>query len=56
MIRSRLIGVQIKVRVYKISIRAVLTYDSETWTLTKEEVRTLASLEKKNLPMIMIAV
>jgi hypothetical protein len=43
-------------QIYKTLIRPVLTYTSETWTLTKNYIRIMDGLERKILGTIIGAV
>jgi hypothetical protein len=51
-LRSRLISRKTKVLIYKTLIRPVLTYASESWTLTKKDENTLLVFERKILRKI----
>jgi len=41
-----------KILMYKVLIRSVLTYASETWTLSKTNEQRLSLFERKVLPCI----
>ena len=49
---SSLISRNSKLQIYRTLIRPVVTYGSETWTLTMEEERALALFERKILRKI----
>jgi hypothetical protein len=51
-LRSRLLSRKTKVTLYKTLIRPVLTYASETWTLTKQDENRLDAFERKILRRI----
>ena len=46
---SSLISRNIKLQIYRTLVRPVVTYGSESWTLTMEEERALAVYERKIL-------
>ena len=46
---SSLISRNSKLQIYRILVRPVVTYGSESWTLTTEEERALAVFERKIL-------
>lgn len=56
LLKSHLIKRRTKIMLYKTLIKPVLTYASETWTLTMREERTLAIFERKVLRAIFGAV
>ena len=49
---SSLISRHSKLQIYRTLVRPVVTYGSESWTLTTEEERTLAVFERKILRKI----
>jgi len=49
---SSLISRNSKLQIYRTLVRPVVTYGSESWTLSMEEERTLAVLERKILRKI----
>jgi hypothetical protein len=51
-LRSRLTSKNTKILMYKVFIRPVLTYASETWTLSKTNERWLSLFERKVLQCI----
>jgi len=52
LVNSSLISRNSKLRMYRTLVRPVVTYGSESWTLTREEERALAVFEKKILQKI----
>ena len=52
LVNSSLISRSSKLQINRTSVRPVVTYGSESWTLTMEEKRTLAVLERKILRKI----
>ena len=50
--RSSLISRDSKLQIYRTLVRPVVTYGSESWTLTTEEERALAVFERKILRKI----
>jgi sorting nexin-29 len=56
LLKSHLIKRKTKILLYKVLIKSVLTYASETWTLTKKEEKILATFERKVLRTILGAV
>jgi hypothetical protein len=52
MLKSRIIRRAVKMQIYKALIRAVVTYGSETWTLTKSDENLLRIFERKVLRKI----
>jgi len=51
-VNSSLISTSSKLQIYRTSVRPVVTYGSESWTLTMEEGRALAVFERKILRRI----
>jgi len=51
-LRSHLTSKNTKILMYKVLIRPVLTYTSETWTVSKANERRLSLLERKVLRCI----
>jgi len=49
---SSLISRNSKLQIYRTLVRPVVTYGSESWTLTMEEIRALAVFERKILRKI----
>jgi len=49
MLKSKIIRRSIKMQIYKTLIRPVVTYGSETWTLTKSDENLLRIFEMKIL-------
>jgi len=47
LVNSSLISRNSKLQIYRTLVRPVVTYGSESWTLTMEEERTLAVFERK---------
>jgi hypothetical protein len=54
--KSWLISKKTKMALYKVVVRPVATYASETWTLTKADERALGLFERKVLRSILGAV
>ena len=52
MVNSSLISGSRKQQIYRTLVRPVVTYGSESWTLTMEEERALAVFERKILRKI----
>jgi hypothetical protein len=52
-LRSHLTSKNTKILVYKVLIRPVLTYASETWTLSKTNERRLSLFERKCLDVFL---
>jgi hypothetical protein len=52
LIKLKLIKKNTKMRMYKTMIRPVLTYSSETWTLTAEDINNLRIFERQILRKI----
>jgi len=52
MLKSKIIKRSAKIQIYKTLIRPVVTYGSETWTLTKSDENLLRIFEKKILQKI----
>ena len=52
LVNSSLISRSSKLQIYRTSVRPVVTYGSESWTLTMEEERALAVFERKILRKI----
>jgi len=52
LVNSSLISRNSKLQIYRTLVRPVITYDSESWTLTMEEERALAVFERKILRKI----
>ena len=52
LVNSSLISRSNKLQIYRTLVRPVVTYGSESWTLTMEEERALAVFEKKILRKI----
>jgi len=52
LVNSRLISRNSKLQIYRTLVRPVVTYVSESWTLTMEEERALAVFERKILRKI----
>jgi sorting nexin-29 len=46
-LRSKLVSRKMRLLIYKTFMRPVITYASETWTLTKTEERPLCSFERR---------
>ena len=49
LVNSSLVSRSSKLQIYRTLVRPVITYGSESWTLTMEEERTLAVFERKIL-------
>jgi hypothetical protein len=49
LVNSSLISRNSKLQIYRMLVRPVVTYGSESWTLTREEERALAVFERKIL-------
>jgi hypothetical protein len=49
MLKSKIVRTAIKMQIYKTLIRPVVTYGSETWTLTKSDENLLRIFERKIL-------
>jgi hypothetical protein len=49
MLKSKIIRRSVKMQIYKTLIRLVVTYGSETWTLTKSDKNLLRIFERKIL-------
>ncbi|KAI5708261.1 hypothetical protein M8J77_019306 [Diaphorina citri] len=47
LLKNRLITRKTKMKIYKTIIRPIITYGSETWTLTKEEQEKIRRFERK---------
>jgi hypothetical protein len=47
--KSRILGTQLKLRIYKVLISPVVTYGCETWTLTSFNEQQLRIFERKIL-------
>ena len=52
LVNSSLISRSSKLQIYRTSVRPVVTYGSESWTLTMEEERALAVFDRKILRKI----
>ena len=52
LVNSSLISINNKLQIYRMLVRPVVTYGSESWTLTMEKVRALAVFERKILRKI----
>jgi hypothetical protein len=52
MLKSKIIKIPAKMQIYKMLIRSVVTYGSETWTLTKSDENLLRIFERKILQMM----
>ena len=52
LVNSSLISRSSKLQIYRALVRPVVTYGSESWTLTMEEERALAVFERKILRKI----
>jgi hypothetical protein len=52
LVNSSLISRNSKLQIYRTLVRPVVTYGSESWTLTVEEERALAAFERKILRKI----
>jgi hypothetical protein len=52
MLRSKIVRRAVKMQIYKPLIRPVVTYGSETWTLTKSDENFLRLFERKILRKI----
>jgi hypothetical protein len=52
MLKSKIIKSSVKMQMYKTLIRPVVTYGSETWTLTKSDENFLRIFERKILRKI----
>jgi len=52
LVNSSLISRNSKLQIYRTLVRAVVTYGSESWTLTMQEERALAVFERKILQKI----
>jgi hypothetical protein len=52
MLKSKIIKRSAKMHIYKLLIRPVITYGSETWTLTKSDDNLLRIFERKILHKI----
>jgi uncharacterized Rmd1/YagE family protein len=52
LVNSSLISRSSKLKIYRTLVRPVVTYGSESWTLTMEEERILAVFERKILRKI----
>jgi hypothetical protein len=46
-IKSKLLRKNVKIKIYKTMIRPVVTYSSETWTLTAKDKKNLRILKGK---------
>jgi len=49
LVNSRIISRNSKLQIYRTLVRPVVTYGSESWTLTMEEERALAVFKRKIL-------
>jgi len=47
MLKSKIIKISVKMLIYKMLIRPVVMYGSETWTLTKSDENLLRIFERK---------
>jgi hypothetical protein len=52
--RNRLLSRATKIRLYKTLIRSVVTYGSETWTMTKKDEQVLLIFKGKYLEEYMV--
>jgi len=52
LVNSSLVSRSSKLQIYRTLVRPVVTYGSESWTLTVEEERALAVFERKILRKI----
>jgi hypothetical protein len=52
MLKSKIIRIAVKMQIYKTLIRPVVTYESETWKLTKSDENLLRIFERKILRKI----
>jgi hypothetical protein len=47
--RSRVMSKAVKIKIYKIMVKSVAVYGSETWPVTEMDVKRLNTWEKKML-------